>query len=104
VWQDSDRARLDFETKIDTAVLGGGAFNVTRDSHPHRVVVSPPRRPGHLAWWADDEPRLRRADARYQLPIDEAVARFGIAPKRTTGRTPSNVEVVEVWTAATFEC
>ena len=94
----------DFETEVDTAVLGDGAFKVTWDEREQRVVVTAPDVQGLFAWWVgDDVRRLSRVASRYRLPADETVARLGHAPRTIGGRTPSTVEVVEVWTADTFE-
>jgi len=104
VWQDNDIARLDLETEVDTAVLGDGAFKVAWDGAAKRVVVAAPDVQGLYAWWAgDDVRRLTRVASRYRLPVDEAVARLGITPKRTAGRTPSAIDVIEAWTDTTFE-
>ncbi len=104
IWRENDLTRLDFETEVDTAVLGDGAFKVTWDEREQRVIVTAPDVQGLFAWWVgDDVRRLSRVASRYRLPADETVARLGHAPRAIAGRTPATVEVVEVWTADTFE-
>jgi hypothetical protein len=122
VWQDNDLARLDFETEVDTAVLGDGAFKVTWDEREQRVVVSAPDVQGIFAWWAgDDVRRLERVASRYRLSAEQAAERLGhtvpgslrraqdARPGRdlstSAGRAGGTrtVEVVESWTAEQFE-
>jgi hypothetical protein len=104
VWQDNDLARLDYETEVDTAVLGDGAFKVTWDEAEQRVVVSAPDVQGLFAWWAgDDVRRVRRVVSKYRLPAEDVAAQLGHAPRALAGRTPPYLDVVEVWTAETFE-
>lgn len=104
IWDGNDLTRLDLETEVDTAVLGDGAFKVTWDQHEQRVVVTAPDVQGLFAWWVgDDVRRLSRVASRYRLAADEAAVRLGHAPRATAGRTPSTVEVVEVWTVDAFE-
>lgn len=104
VWDENDLARLDMETEVDTAVLGDGAFKVTWDDRRQHIVVSAPDVQGLYAWWVgDDVRRLWRVAARYQLAADELVARYGRRPRTIAGQSVSTVELVEVWTAETFE-
>jgi hypothetical protein len=51
----------------------------------------------------DDVRRLWRVATRYELASDEFARRHGRAPRRVAGRSPSSVDVVEVWTAEHFE-
>ena len=101
--------QLDFDTEIDAAVLGDGAFKVTWDTVERRVRVSAPDVQGLFVWWlGDDVSRIWRVASRYQLSAEEvelvfgASARSGKASTRK-GRDSDHVEVVEVWTAETFE-
>ena len=99
--------QLDFDTELDAAVLGDGAYKVTWDAGERRVRVSAPDVQGLFAWWTgDDVGRTWRVASRYTL--DAASAELhSIAPPRTVrasaaGRRPG-VEIVEVWTAGEFE-
>ena len=104
MWEDNDLARLDLETEVDTAVLGDGAYKVTWDADGERVVVAAPDVQGLYAWWVgDDVRRLWRVAARYDLTAEELGVRFGLRPRARAGHTPATAEVVEVWTADTFE-
>ena len=104
MWEENDLARLDLETEIDTAVLGDGAFKVTRDESEQRVVVSAPDVQGLYAWWVgDDVRRLWRVASRYELAAEQLVARLGRTPRAVAGQRPQTVDVVEAWTAERFE-
>ena len=109
VAEQNNLAQLDFDTEVDAAVLGDGAYKVTWDPIERRVRISTPDVQGLFVWWlGDDMSRIWRVASRYQLSQDEAAMLFGelsgrppVAPTRR-GRS-DRVEVVEVWTAETFE-
>ncbi len=119
VAEQNNLAQLDFDTEIDAAALGDGAYKVTWDPVERRVRVSAPDVQGLFVWWlGDDMSRVWRVASRYRLSVDEAKMVFGelgraAAPGRPlAGRAPlaptrrgrdGQVEVVEVWTAETFE-
>jgi hypothetical protein len=101
-------AQLDFDTEIDAAVLGDGAFKVTWDPIERRVRVAAPDVQGlFVSWLGDAVSRIWRVASRYELTPDEVEIAFG--PVTTRGRRPASVsrrgrvEVVEGWTATTFE-
>jgi hypothetical protein len=119
VYEANQLAQLDFDTELDTAVLGDGAFKVTWDAAERRVRVSAPDVQGLFVWWlGDDVSRLWRVASRYYLLPEEVEMLHGVRP-RTTGRGATRVstgpsggrtggrargsEVVEVWTASDFE-
>ncbi len=104
LWDENDLARLDLETELDTAVLGDGAFKVVWDDREERVVVSSPDVQGLFAWWVgDDVRRLSRVASRYRLPADQAVSLLHHTPRPVGRRTPSVVDVIEVWTPSSFD-
>jgi hypothetical protein len=108
VAEQNNLAQLDFDTEVDAAVLGDGAYKVTWDPIERRVRISAPDVQGLFVWWlGDDMSRIWRVASRYQLSQDEATMLFGEpgrAPLAPTRRGRSDrVEVVEVWTAETFE-
>ncbi len=106
VAEQNNLAQLDFDTEIDAAVLGDAAFKVTWDPIERRVRVSSPDVQGLLVWWlGDDVSRVWRVASRYQLSPDEVELAFGFAPpgRRPPASAARPVEVVEVWTAETFE-
>ena len=117
VAEQNNLAQLDFDTEIDAAVLGDGAFKVTWDPLERRVRISAPDVQGLFVWWlGDDVSRIWRVASRYHLSPEEVELAFGLRPdgrasarppeRRARGKTgsgQSRIEVVEVWTAETFE-
>ena len=98
VYQSNNLEQLDFDTELDTAILGDGCFKVTWDSEEQRIRVSAPDVQGLYAWWVgDDVSRVWRVASRYQLSADEAELLYGVS----NGRKESTV--VEVWTTRDFE-
>ena len=99
--EQNNLAQLDFDTELDAAVLGDGAFKVTWDSVERRVRVSAPDVQGLFVWWlGDDVTRVWRVASRYFMSADEVEIAFGVRP---SAQRPDRVEVVEVWTAETFD-
>jgi hypothetical protein len=93
--------QLDFDSEIDAAVLGDGAFKVTWDAVERRVRVSAPDVQGLYAWWqADDVSCTWRVASRYALHHDAAGAIYGPG---VLGIGARDHTVVEIWTATTFE-
>jgi len=101
--------QLDFDTEVDTAVLGDGAYKVTWDAAERRVRVTAPDVQGLFAWWAgDDVSRVWRVASRYTIDAESARALYGaVLPKASMKASvpgqPRGVEIVEVWTADAFE-
>ena len=107
---DSERLRayqeqLDFDTELDTAVLGDGCYKVTWDPAAQQVHISSPDVQGLYAWWVgDDASQVWRVASRYQLTLEEAEALYAYRPPRSaSGGASREVTVVEVWTARDFE-
>jgi hypothetical protein len=115
VYETNQLAQLDFDTELDTAILGDSAFKVTWDAAERRVRVSAPDVQGLFVWWlGDDVSRVWRVASRYYLLPEEVEMLHGPpkADPRTTGRGATRLsagqrargsEVVEVWTASDFE-
>ena len=112
VAEQNNLPQLDFDTEIDAAVLGDGAFKVTWDPLERRVRISAPDVQGLFVWWlGDDVSRIWRVASRYHLSPEEVELAFpafgGRPPERRargkTGSGQSRIEVVEIWTAETFE-
>jgi hypothetical protein len=120
VYETNDLAQLDFDSEIDAAILGDGAWKVTWDADQRRVRVTAPDVQGLYAWWlGDDVTRVWRVASRYQLSDEEAAMLYGEvaapgrigAPSRLTpalaGRGGASGRkartVVEVWTDDRFE-
>ena len=84
--------RLDYETEIDTSVLGDGAYKVVWDDDLGRVVVTAPDVQGLFAWWDPrDRRRLLRVAERYMVSPEWA-AGYGVVVAKP-------VVAVEYWTA-----
>jgi hypothetical protein len=98
VYQSNNLEQLDFDTELDTAILGDGCFKVTWDTEEQQIRVSAPDVQGLFAWWVgDDVSRVWRVASRYQLSADEVEFLYGVR----NGKKESTV--VEVWTARDFE-
>ena len=100
--------QLDFDTELDTAILGDGAYKVTWDAQERRVRVTAPDVQGLFAWWTgDDVSRVWRVCSRYTLDADSAGLLYGVKPRRAarlrTSAQQPGVEIVESWTADEFE-
>ncbi len=116
VAEQNNLAQLDFDTEIDAAALGDAAFKVTWDPLERRVRVSSPDVQGLFVWWlGDDVSRIWRVASRYSLSQDEVEIAFPSALRLGSRQASSGqaaqarrsrsdrVEIVEVWTAETFE-
>ena len=104
VSEQNNLAQLDFDTELDAAVLGDGAFKVTWDPVERRVRVSSPDVQGLFVWWlGDDLARIWRVASRYAMSAEEVELSFGIQPPERRAPQDGRIEVVEVWTAETFE-
>lgn len=89
---------LDFETELDTAILGDGCYKVIWDPQEERVRISAPDVQGLYAWWVGDDPsRVWRVASSYRLSGEEAEMLYGVSPPN------QEVRVVEVWTAQGFQ-
>jgi hypothetical protein len=85
-------AQLDFETELDCAVLGDGAYKVTWDPGEEIVRVSAPDVQGIFAWRVPDDPaRITALASQYTVAGD--------APHTTGNRQLTT----EYWTAEVFE-
>ena len=95
--------QLDFDTELDTAVLGDGAYKVTWDAEEQRVRITAPDVQGLFAWWVgDDVNRVWRVASRYRLAWEEAEALHGVTAPRQATR-PQEAVITEVWTPRTFQ-
>ena len=89
--------QLDFDTEIDTAVLGDGAYKITWDDERGGIRITAPDVQGLHCWWVgDDVNRIRRVASRYSLDTDEARELHGIRPP-ARGGSQARVTVTEVW-------
>lgn len=103
--EENDLDALDFETEIDTAILGDGAYKVIWDSVAGRVRITAPDVQGLYAWpVVDDSGRIWRIASRYEVPLENsgALSSFSTVPVTVGGGRRGKVEVVEVWTDSAF--
>jgi len=95
--------QLDFDSEIDTAVLGDGAYKITWDEGRGGVRITTPDVQGLHCWWVgDDVNRIRRVASRYTLDADEARELHGVRPP-ARGRGRSDVTITEVWDDTRFQ-
>ena len=98
VSDDNKLPQLDYETEIDTAILGDGCYKVIWDTDEKRIRITAPDISGIFAWWlGDDTSRVWRVASRYTLTHDEINILYGqsIATPRAN--------ITELWTAKDFE-
>ena len=96
--------QLDFDTEIDTAVLGDGAYKVTWDDEHGSVRITAPDVQGLHCWWVgDDVNHIRRIASRYALDADEARDLHGVRPAPRGGQGQGRVTITEVWDEKRFQ-
>jgi len=117
VYEQNNLQQLDYETEIDTAILGDGCYKVIWDTDEKRIGITAPDISGIYAWWlGDDTSRVWRIASRYQLTWDEIQMLYGdviaSAAKQSQGIATSprfigaprndRVVVTELWTDKDF--
>jgi len=106
VYEQNNLQQLDYETEVDTAILGDGCYKVIWDTDEKRVRITAPDVSGIYAWWlGDDTSRVWRVASRYQLTWDEIQMLYGdvIASAAKQSQGKDRVVVTELWTARTFD-
>lgn len=106
VYESNNLEQLDFDTELDTAILGDGCYKVTWDSSERQVRVSAPDVQGIFVWWlGDDVTRVWRVASRYQLSADEVELLYnsGANGRVSPATSKSQSTVIEVWTERKFE-
>lgn len=87
-------AQLDFETELDCAILGDGAYKVTWDAAERQVRVTAPDVQGLYVWRIPDDPsRLTAVAAQYQVSGEGG----------PTVADPPTITITEHWTPDHFE-
>jgi hypothetical protein len=72
VYEQNNLQQLDYETEVDTAILGDGCYKVIWDTGEKRIRITAPDVSGIYAWWlGDDTSRVWRVASRYTLTRDE---------------------------------
>ena len=90
--------RIDFDTEIDTAVLGDGAFKVAWNETDARPIVTAPDVQGIFVWpMPHNLTDYWQVAHRYTLTADQTLAAFGVKPAKPTAT------IVERWTDAELE-
>ena len=98
VYQENNLAQLDYETEIDTAILGDGCYKVIWDHDAQRIRITAPDVSGIFVWWlGDDLSRVWRVASRYQLTREEIYMLHGRAIEEKTAY------VTEAWTDTDFD-
>ena len=98
VYEANNLGQLDYETELDTAILGDGCYKVLWDTKEKRVKITAPDVTGIFAWWwGDDLSRVWRVASKYTLGQDEVRMAYGVK------LTKKQVTIVEVWTQDSFE-
>lgn len=98
VWEDNALDQLDFDTEVDAAVLGDGAYKVMWDTAARRVRITAPDVQGLYAWWRGDSlSEVWRVCQRWLSTAEELRATLGLAV--TSRRGDGQVTVIESWTA-----
>ena len=126
VYEDNNLQQLDYETEIDTAVLGDGCYKVIWDTDEKRIRITAPDVSGIYAWWlGDDTSRVWRVASRYTLTQDEVemlysgvianpspsvilseaknLSEIATSPRFSGAPRNDRIVVTEVWTAGTFD-
>jgi len=97
VYNDNNLEQLDYETEIDTAILGDGCYKVTWDPDEERIRVTAPDINGIYTWWIGDDPsKIWRVASRYQLTRDAVEMLYS----RKIGKNTATI--TELWTAGEF--
>jgi hypothetical protein len=87
VYHQNNLQELDYETEVDTAILGDGCFKVTWDAQEKRIRVTSPDVTGLFAWWlGDDLSQVWRVASRYTLTREEVEQLYPSLRSRTGQR------------------
>ena len=98
VYEDNNLQQLDYETEVDTAILGDGCYKVIWDTDEKRIRITTPDVSGIYAWWlGDDTSRVWRVASRYTLTQDEISILYGQSIEK------KQAIITELWTAKTFD-
>ena len=122
VYEQNNLQQLDYETEIDTTILGDGCYKVIWDTDEKRIRITAPDVSGIYAWWlGDDTSRVWRVASRYTLTREEmemlysgviaseakqsqGIATSPSAPRNDRkGAARNNVVVTELWTDKAFD-
>ena len=98
VYEQNNLQQLDYETEVDTAILGDGCYKVIWDTGEKRIRITAPDVSGIYAWWlGDDTSRVWRVASRYTLTREEISVLYGRNIER------KQAAITEVWTDEAFD-
>ena len=98
VYERNNLQQLDYETEIDTTILGDGCYKVIWDTDEKRIRITAPDVSGIYAWWlGDDTSRVWRVASRYILTQDEISILYG------QGIEKKQAAITELWTDKAFD-
>jgi hypothetical protein len=98
IYEWNNLRQLDYETEIDTAILGDGCYKVIWDTDEKRIRITAPDVSGIYAWWlGDDISRVWRVASRYTLTHDEVQLLYGRSIEKKTAT------ITEAWTDKAFD-
>jgi len=101
VYEQNKLQQLDWETEIDTAVLGDGCYKVFWDTKEKRIRVTSPDVSGiYACWLGDDLATIWRVASQYKLSQDEIQLLY---PHYASRITKKSATITEVWTDKTFD-
>jgi len=102
-YEENHLEQLDFDTELDSAILGDGAYKVLWDPQERRVRISAPDVQGIYAWWVgDDVTQVWRIASKYRLSREEAELLYEWASPSGV-HDKKEVTILEVWTADQFQ-
>ena len=105
VYNQNNLQELDYETEVDTAILGDGCFKVTWDAQEKRIRVTSPDVTGLFAWWlGDDLSQVWWVASRYTLTREDVEQLYPSLRSRTGQRQTDKktVTITELWTDRQF--
>jgi len=103
VYYQNNLQELDYETEVDTAILGDGCYKVTWDAQEKRIRVTSPDVTGLFAWWlGDDLSKVWRVASRYILTAEELEQLYPSHTGRTVKTDKKTVTITELWTDRRF--
>jgi hypothetical protein len=98
VYEQNNLQQLDYETEVDTAILGDGCYKVIWDTGEKRIHITAPDVSGVYAWWlGDDTSRVWRVASRYTLTREEISVLYGRNIER------KQAAITELWTDRVFD-
>jgi len=98
VYEQNNLQQLDYETEIDTTILGDGCYKIIWDTDEKRIRITAPDVSGIYAWWlGDDTSRVWRVASRYTLTRDEISILYG------QGIEKKQAAITELWTDKAFD-